>query len=68
LSPFTVAVKGSELQPFETGTTSVCPDRIIGFLVFEFLAFNVANRFTLFFSSSNVRNDVAPSFFKISSQ
>ena len=43
LSPLIVAVKGSELQPFETGTTSVCPDKIIGFLVFEFLALRVAN-------------------------
>ena len=47
-----VAVKGSELQPFETGTTSVWPDKIIGFLLLEFLAFSVANRLTLFFSSS----------------
>ena len=33
LSPLMVAVKGSELHPFETGTTSVWPDRIIGFFV-----------------------------------
>ena len=47
-----VAVKGSELQPFDTGTTSLWPDKMIGFLLFEFLAFSVANKFTLFFSSS----------------
>jgi len=47
-----IAVKGSEVQPLETGTTSVWPDKIIGFLLFEFLAFRVANKFTLFFSSS----------------
>ena len=61
-------LKGSVLQLFETGTTSVCPDNIIGFFPFGFLAFKVAKRLTLFFSSSKVLNEVAPSFFKISSQ
>ena len=63
-----VALNGSEDQPFDTGTTSVCPDKIIGIFPLAFLAFNVAKRFTLFFSSSKVLNEVAPSFFKISSQ
>jgi hypothetical protein len=68
LSFFTVALNGSVLQPFETGTTSVCPDNIIGFLLLGCLAFNVAKRFTLFFSPSKVLKEVAPKFFKISSQ
>jgi len=52
LSSFIVASKGSVAQPFETGTTSVCPDKIIGFLLLFFFAFKVEKRFTLFFSSS----------------
>ena len=45
MSPLIVALKGSEDQPFETGTTSVWPERIIGFLPFVFFAFNVPNKF-----------------------
>jgi hypothetical protein len=63
LSFFIVAINGSVLHPFETGTTSVCPDKIIGFLSLGCLAFNVAKRLTLFFSSSKVLKDVAPNFF-----
>ena len=51
-SSFIVALKGSVDQPFETGTTSVCPDKIIGFFPFLFFDFKVAKRFTLFLSSS----------------
>ncbi len=36
-----VASKGSVAQPFETGTTSVCPDKIIGFLLLFFFAFKI---------------------------
>ena len=49
---FIVAIKGSDDQPFETGTTSVCPDKIIGFLQFLFFDLRVAKRFTLFLSES----------------
>ena len=48
LSPLISALKGSVDQPFETGTTSVCPDKIIGSIPLDFFAFNVAKRFTLF--------------------
>ena len=48
------------LQLFETGTVSVCPDKIIGFIPLVFFALRVAKRFTLFFSSSNVLKEVAP--------
>ena len=48
------------LQLFETGTVSVCPDKIIGLTPFDFFAFRVAKRFTLFFSLSNVLKEVAP--------
>ena len=68
LSSLIVALNGSVDQPLETGTTSVWPDKIIGIFPLGFFAFNVAKRFTLFFSSSNVLKEVAPSFFKISSQ
>ena len=63
-----VAIKGSVDHPLETGTTSVCPEKIIGFLLLEFFALIVANKFTLFLSSSNVLKELAPIFFKISSQ
>ena len=63
-----VLILGSVDHPLETGTTSVCPDKIIGTFPLGFFAFNVAKRFTLFFSSSKVLNEVAPTFFKISSQ
>ena len=51
LSPLIVAAKGSVLQLLETGTVSVCPDKIIGFLPLDFLALMVAKRLTLFFQS-----------------
>ena len=63
-----VAWKGSVAQPFDTGTTSVCPDKIIGFLLLVFFALIVANRFTLFLSSSNVLKELAPRSFKMLSQ
>ena len=44
------------------------PEKIIGFLLLAFLDFKLAKRLTLFFSSSKVLKEVAPSFFKISSQ
>ena len=68
MSSLIVATKGSVFQFFETGTTSVWPENIIGFLLPGFLDFKVAKRLTLFFSSSNVLKDVAPFFFNISSQ
>ena len=46
----------------------VIPDKIIDFFPLGFFDFKVAKRLTLFFSLSKVLNDVAPSFFKISSQ
>jgi hypothetical protein len=63
-----VALNGSVLQLFETGTVSVCPDKIIGFMPLVFFALRVAKRFTLFFSSSNVLKEVAPNLCKCSSQ
>ena len=68
LSSLIVASKGSVAHPLETGTTSVCPDKIIGFFLLFFLAFIVENRFTLFSSSSYVLKDTAPNEFKILSQ
>mgnify|MGYP003326693821 CR=1 FL=1 len=62
---FIVALKGFVADSFDTGTTSVCPDKIIGFLLLEFFDFSVANKLTLFLLSSNVLKEVAPSFFKI---
>jgi len=58
-------MNGSEDHPFETGTTSVCPESIIGFFSFPFFDFRVENRFTLFFSSSYVLKDSAPKEFNI---
>ena len=52
LSSFIVALKGSVDHPGETGTTSVCPDKIIGILFCVFLDLIVEKRFTLFFSLS----------------
>jgi len=54
LSFLIVAAKGFVLQFFEAGTTSVCPEKIIGFLFLVIFDFIVANRLTLFFSSSYV--------------
>jgi len=56
-----VALNGSVLQLFETGTVSVCPDKIIGLIPFVFFAFRVAKRLTLFSSLSYVLKEVAPS-------
>ena len=67
-SSFISAIKGSVDQPLDTGTTSVWPERIIGSFPFGFFAFNVAKRFTLFFSSSKTLKDEAPHFVSISSQ
>ena len=68
LSPLISALKGSVDQPFETGTTSVCPDKINGSTPFDFFAFNVAKRLTLFLFSSKTLKDEAPLLFRISSQ
>ena len=48
-SSLMVATNGSVFQSLETGTTSVCPEKIIGFFLLGIFAFNVANRLTLFF-------------------
>ena len=56
-----VALNGSVLQLFETGTVSVCPDKIIGLMPLVFFALIVAKRFTLFSCLSNVLKEVAPS-------
>ena len=68
LSPFIVAINGSVFQPFETGTTSVWPDKIIGFFPLVFFALIVPKRFTLSLLSSKTLKVDTPFAFKISSQ
>ena len=63
-----VATKGSVDHPLETGTTSVCPDKIIGFFPLVFLALIVPKRFTRSLLLSNTLNVETPFFFSMSSQ
>ena len=54
LFPLISALNGLVDQSFETGTTSVWPDKIIGNFPFGLFAFRVAKRLTLFLVSSKV--------------
>ena len=65
---FIVATNGSEDQPLEIGTTSVCPDKIIAFFPFVFFALIVPKRFTRSLFPSKTLKVETPFFFKISSQ